>query len=114
MYSRTESARKVYFRHCPAPYLDHNYRYPLIYRELLAYQGDILCLQEVDTTHFQQRLSHYLQEAGGYEGRFISKLSIDASDAIEALPAVQPIETFERKVGFKGLYSFAIHIYLPL
>ncbi|VDO08957.1 unnamed protein product [Rodentolepis nana] len=97
MYSRTESARKVYFRHCPAPYLDHNYRYPLIYRELLAYQGDILCLQEVDTTHFQQRLSHYLQEAGGYEGRFISKLSIDASDAIEALPAVQPIETFERK-----------------
>ncbi|VUZ50417.1 unnamed protein product [Hymenolepis diminuta] len=97
MYSRTEFARKVFFRHCPAPYLDYNYRYPLIHRELLAYQGDILCLQEVDTAHFQQRLTHFLREAGGYEGCFISKILIRASDEIQALPPVQPIETYTRK-----------------
>lgn len=109
MYSRTESARKVFFRHCPAAYLDYNYRYPLIHRELLAYQGDILCLQEVDTAHFQQRLTHFLREAGGYEGCFISKVLIRASDEIQALPPVQPIETYTRKVNKKRMFFWYSH-----
>ncbi|KAM7532716.1 hypothetical protein Aperf_G00000130319 [Anoplocephala perfoliata] len=98
MYSRRETARKIFFPHCPPPYLDCNYRYPLIHRELIAYQADILCLQEVDATHFHQRLCHLLREAGDYEGCFLSKVSIRASPEMETLTDVQSID---RNV-FKG------------
>lgn len=106
MYSRRESARKFFFPHCPAPYLDCNYRYPLIHRELIAYQADILCLQEVDNAHFHQRLCHILREAGDYEGCFVSKLYIKASHEMETLTEVQSIDRSTGKVRWFIRHEF--------
>nr|CDS19228.1 endonuclease exonuclease phosphatase [Echinococcus granulosus] len=97
MYSGTESARTYFFRHCPPAYLDPKYRFPLIYRELLAYQADILCLQEVDTSHFQRRLFFLLQQAGKFEGCFLSKLLINVPSALSSLPPSDPVDSYPRK-----------------
>ncbi|CDS37280.1 endonuclease exonuclease phosphatase [Echinococcus multilocularis] len=97
MYSGTESARTYFFRHCPPAYLDPKYRFPLLYRELLAYQADILCLQEVDTSHFQRRLFFLLQQAGKFEGCFLSKLLINVPSALSSLPPSDPVDSYPRK-----------------
>ncbi|VDM15651.1 unnamed protein product [Hydatigera taeniaeformis] len=97
LYSSTEIARTYFFRHCPPAYLEPNYRFPLIYRELLAYKADILCLQEVDTTHFQRRLTFLLQQAGNFEGYFLSKLLINVPSTLSSLPSPEPITSHPRK-----------------
>ena len=99
MYSVTEGALNYFFRHCPAAYLDPAYRFPLIYRELLAYQADVLCLQEVDTDHFCGSLTFLLKQVGGFEGCFLEKLRIDVPSTLKKLAPPQPIASYSRKVG---------------
>lgn len=98
LYSGTESARTYFFRHCPPAYLEPKYRFPLIYRELLSYKADILCLQEVDTAHFQRRLFFLLQQAGDFEGCFLNKLLINVPSTLSSLPPPEPIASYPRKV----------------
>ncbi|KAL5107368.1 2'5'-phosphodiesterase 12 [Taenia crassiceps] len=97
LYSGTESARTFFFRHCPPAYLEPKYRFPLIYRELLSYNADILCLQEVDAVHFQRRLFFLLQQAGDFEGCFLNKLLINVPNTLTSLPPPEPIASYPRK-----------------
>ncbi|KAL7059889.1 hypothetical protein AAHC03_013526 [Spirometra sp. Aus1] len=77
MYSCTEQGRTFFFKHCPPSYLEADYRFPLLYREILAYNADVLCLQEVDTTNYQSYLKPLLGEAAGYDSFHLPKLLVE-------------------------------------
>jgi CCR4-NOT transcription complex subunit 6 len=53
-----------YHSYCPNQYLEWRYRLPHIAAELLHYNADILCLQEVETPVFQQQLEPLFHERG--------------------------------------------------
>uniref|UniRef100_A0A5K3EV61 Endo/exonuclease/phosphatase domain-containing protein n=1 Tax=Mesocestoides corti TaxID=53468 RepID=A0A5K3EV61_MESCO len=97
MYSTTEGGRTFFFRHCPPPYLEPEYRFPLLHREILAYNADLLCLQEVDASHFQCRLSFLLEHAGGFEGCHLNKLLVEVPNGLKELPPPMPVESYPRK-----------------
>lgn len=50
--------------HCPPWALAWSYRRQNLLRELLSYKADILCLQEVQSDHYQDFLAPELQRAG--------------------------------------------------
>mmetsp|Transcript_8378 Transcript_8378/g.24020 ORF Transcript_8378/g.24020 Transcript_8378/m.24020 type:complete len:578 (-) Transcript_8378:263-1996(-) len=50
--------------HCPSWALAWSYRKQNLLRELLSYKADILCLQEVQSDHYQDFLAPELQRAG--------------------------------------------------
>jgi mRNA deadenylase 3'-5' endonuclease subunit Ccr4 len=62
------------YPYCPREFLEKYRRMPLILHELLSYQADVLCLQEVDEAVyyalFQPILQHY-----GYQGYYSCKAS---------------------------------------
>ena len=57
MYSDSKSAREDLFRHCPPQYLTMDYRKHLLLKELLGYNADLICLQEVDSSEFDRHLA---------------------------------------------------------
>ncbi|KAF5836569.1 phosphatase family [Dunaliella salina] len=57
-------AKADFAKYCPAWSLHWNYRKRNMLREMLAYKADILCLQEVQSDHFQEFWSPELQKAG--------------------------------------------------
>ena len=57
------------FQPCPPYALDMNYRKLLILKELLGYNADVLCLQEVDQRMYKIDL-HPVLTRKGYEGNF--------------------------------------------
>lgn len=72
-YAATERAKSVLFGHCPEKYLRPTHRRPLILGQLLEFQADILCLQEVDESAFRGLLEPGLRDAG-YSGVYTNKL----------------------------------------
>lgn len=52
------------YDHCPSWALAWSYRKQNLLRELLSYKADILCLQEVQSDHYQDFLAPELQRAG--------------------------------------------------
>lgn len=71
-YAGTAYAQKVLFNYCPSKLLDNNYRRQLVLEEVLAYQPDVLCLQEVDDKVFSDYLEPHLKR-NGFEGRYTNK-----------------------------------------
>lgn len=53
LYADSEYSRTVLFPYCPPYALAIDYRKQLIVRELLGYQADLMCLQEVDSKVFE-------------------------------------------------------------
>ncbi|KAG5445774.1 2',5'-phosphodiesterase 12 [Clonorchis sinensis] len=76
LYSSTEAARDIIFRHCPLEYLDQKYRLPLILREVLSYHADLICLQEVDGSVFSKYFKPALDYAAGMNGIYLSKRAL--------------------------------------
>jgi len=71
-YAGTAYAQQVLFDYCPTELLDNQYRRQLVLQEVIRYQPDILCLQEVDDKVFAEYLlPHLLLE--GYEGCYTNK-----------------------------------------
>jgi mRNA deadenylase 3'-5' endonuclease subunit Ccr4 len=73
-FATSDYAVKHMFGYCPLEYLETDYRMQLILRELLAYDADVLCLQECDAKVFKL----YLQPAlmlRGYSGSYLNKSS---------------------------------------
>lgn len=69
VYAQTELSRTVLYPYC-APYaLQLDYRQNLIKKELVGYNGDIICLQEVDKGVFTDSLTPAL-DAFGLDGVF--------------------------------------------
>jgi 2',5'-phosphodiesterase len=63
-YASTEDAKSILFKHCPPQFLEASYRRPIILKELLGYNADIICLQEVDERMFTAYLQPTLHWAG--------------------------------------------------
>lgn len=55
---------------CDQMFVDIHYRAPLIVRELFSYDADVVCLQEVSRSVFDEYLLPTLGPAAGLEGRF--------------------------------------------
>lgn len=57
------------FNYCPTAYLDPEYRKQLVVSEVVRYNADVICLQEVDekafTEHFLPHFSTYGERGSG-------------------------------------------------
>jgi 2',5'-phosphodiesterase len=71
-YAGTETARTQLFSACPPENIEPSYRRPLILGELLGYNADVICLQEVDDKMFTHWLEPVLRWAG-FEGVYTNK-----------------------------------------
>ncbi|XP_043274609.1 2',5'-phosphodiesterase 12 [Venturia canescens] len=72
VYASTEYSRDVLFPYCPPYALAIDYRKQLIIKELVGYNSDIICLQEVDSKVFERDLFPILSLLG-YDGIFNRK-----------------------------------------
>ena len=73
LYADSEFSRTVLFSQCPPYALDIEYRKQLILKELLGYNADIICLQEVDNKVFDGDLLPVLSEKDSFDGVFNRK-----------------------------------------
>ena len=71
-YASTDVAKNQLFASCPTECLDPGYRRPLVLSELLSYNADVICLQEVDDKMFTQLLDPGLR-LYGFEGVYTNK-----------------------------------------
>ncbi|CAG5136448.1 unnamed protein product [Candidula unifasciata] len=72
VYADTDLARQELFSYCPKHALEMDYRKHLLLKEIIGYQADLLCLQEVDKSIFGSQLMPAMQ-ALGYTGLFRAK-----------------------------------------
>lgn len=61
------------FGYVPSWYLSWDYRKQLILHEILSFDADIVCLQEVESSQFDQYFKPQLRMRGGYDGIFSPK-----------------------------------------
>lgn len=73
IYTHSEYSRKVLFAHCPSHALKIKYRRQLILREILGYNADLICLQEVDKREFLNSLEPLLEANGKLSGVYSLK-----------------------------------------
>ncbi|GFQ67194.1 2',5'-phosphodiesterase 12 [Trichonephila clavata] len=64
LYADSETARTTLFPYCPAEALMLDYRRQLYLKEIIAYNADIICLQEVDRKVFYGDLIPVLSSTG--------------------------------------------------
>ncbi|XP_045511481.1 2',5'-phosphodiesterase 12 [Colias croceus] len=72
LYCDSDYTRTVLHPYCPPYALEIDYRKQLILKELLGYNADIICLQEVDKKVFDYSLSCLLENEG-LKGLFYKK-----------------------------------------
>ncbi|XP_077292174.1 2',5'-phosphodiesterase 12 [Arctopsyche grandis] len=72
LYCDSEFSRTELFPYCPPYALHIDYRKQLFIKEILGYNGDIVCLQEVDAKIFNVDLEPLLN-SHSYEGCFTKK-----------------------------------------
>ncbi len=71
LYADSDDARNVLFPYCPAYALDIEYRRQLLAKELVGYNADLVCLQEVDKKVFDLDLVPAMME--DFEGDMAKK-----------------------------------------
>lgn len=65
-YADTEDGRNSLFVYCPQYAIDIDYRKQLLLKELVGYNSDILCMQEVDFKVFELDLIPFMGEQNMY------------------------------------------------
>ena len=73
-YASTARAVNCLFSYCPPEYLNIDYRCQLVLEEILAYDADVVCLQECDAKLFHSYYSPMLA-CCGYQGCYTNKSS---------------------------------------
>ena len=73
LYADSDFSRRNLFPYCPPYALDMEYRRQLLLKEILGYNADLVCLQEVDSKVFDFDLSVVLKQRGDFEGDFSKK-----------------------------------------
>lgn len=71
-YASTDAAKTQLFATCPPECLEPSYRRPLVLSEILQYNADVICLQEVDDRMYTMCLEPAMRLAG-FEGAFTNK-----------------------------------------
>lgn len=72
LYADSDFSRRELHPQCPAYALAFDYRKQLLLKEVAGYNGDIVCLQEVDKKFFTHDLQMALEQRG-MEGRMAQK-----------------------------------------
>lgn len=72
LYADSDYSREYLFPYCPPYALHIDYRKQLILKELIGYNADVMCLQEVDKKVFDHDLNPALGSLG-YQGIYASK-----------------------------------------
>lgn len=63
-YATTKQGVQILYSHCSEEHIDHDYRKPLLLKEILGYHADIISLQECDASFFNRELSLVLKHHG--------------------------------------------------
>ena len=66
-FTATTYAHEILYPYCDPSALDIDYRQSVIVHELLGYNADVICLQEVDLKSFQRFICPSMKDKG-YEG----------------------------------------------
>lgn len=74
LYVTREADNPIMYNHCPAEFLSRKRRMPMLLNEILVFQPDIICLQEVDSFIFDRFLKPSLKSQG-YQGFYSNKAS---------------------------------------
>ncbi|OWA51605.1 2',5'-phosphodiesterase 12 [Hypsibius exemplaris] len=90
VYAAMESSLKELFPYVPAEFMKIDYRRQLMKQELVGYNADLMCLQEVDTKHFEHHFLRYFRRHG-YDGAVQRKKGAVA----------EGVATFYRKDKFR-------------
>ncbi|KAL6254856.1 hypothetical protein P5V15_014195 [Pogonomyrmex californicus] len=93
-YTDSDFTKDVLFPYCPQYALDMDYRKQLILKEIIGFNSDIICLQEVDKSVYEYDLLPSLYMLN-YDGVFITK-----NEMSEGLATFFNQERFE-KLGFE-------------
>lgn len=72
LYTDSDYSRETLFPYCPPYALSMDYRKQLLIKELLGYNSDIICLQEVDAKIFDHDLQRLFSELN-YQGTYQPK-----------------------------------------
>ncbi|KAL1513901.1 hypothetical protein ABEB36_003240 [Hypothenemus hampei] len=72
LYCDSDHTREVLFPYCPPYALSIDYRKQLILKEIIGYNADLLCLQEVDRKIYKYDLQPTLSRLG-YESTYYNK-----------------------------------------
>lgn len=73
LYADSHYSRTVLFAHCPTHALEIEYRRQLLMKELLGYNADIVCLQEVDRKEYSRTYEPSFRLVAGYSGQYHAK-----------------------------------------
>lgn len=74
LYADSDYSRDTLFKYCPPYALHIEYRKQLLFKELIGYNADIMCLQEVDGKVFRNDLQPTFCLTGGhFKGIYSSK-----------------------------------------
>lgn len=94
-YARTSTNTKQisYYPYVDIQILDKARRMPLILNEILSYQADVICLQEVDESIWRRLLRPVLEEHAGYQGYFSSKSAKGMSEGCAMLWSLHRFES---------------------
>lgn len=91
-YARTSQGKQIsFYPYVDTSILDRKRRMPLILHEILSYQSDIICLQEVDEFMFRRIFRPALEDAG-YQGYWSGK---DAHGMAEGCAMFWSLNRFE-------------------
>lgn len=100
LYADSDYTRAVLFPYCPPYALKLEYRKQLYIKEILGYNADILCLQEVDVKVFEGDLKAVLQTPEqGYQGVLAQKGQ-----------SGEGVACFYRQDRFELIQSFVLNI----
>lgn len=72
-YCDGEYAHEELFNYCPLEYLNINYRKQLFINEIINYNSDVICLQEVDSKIFDLDLKPILWNVDRFNGIYKKK-----------------------------------------
>lgn len=99
-YADGEYARTTLFSYCPPAALKIDYRKQLFIKELIGYNADLMCLQEVDIKIFDYDLKPVLAQAPyGFDGIMTPKGT-----------CAEGIAMFYRSSRFKLLNTYVLHL----
>ncbi|XP_064542410.1 2',5'-phosphodiesterase 12 [Drosophila montana] len=97
LYADGDYARKTLFPYCAPAALKMEYRKQLFIKELVGYNADLLCLQEVDLKIFEHDLQHVLEHS--FAGIMTPKGA-----------CAEGIALFYRKSRFQLLHNYVLHL----
>ncbi|XP_015793360.1 2',5'-phosphodiesterase 12 [Tetranychus urticae] len=95
-YTSMKTTPTEIFPYCAPEFLKFSYRKPLLLQEIIGYNADIICLQEVDRKFFANELTHVLCQFDDMEGFFIRK-------AGREIQVPEGVVIYFRKSKFKRL-----------